>query len=92
MEIKTRQKQLGITTVYVTHDQEEAMALADRMMILNEGKLIQIGSPQQLYERPQSKFVGSFLGVPGMNFMTGKIRPDGQSVSFQGEVGRVSIR
>ena len=85
MEIKTRQKQLGTTTVYVTHDQEEAMALADRMMILNEGKLIQIGSPQQLYERPQSKFVGSFLGVPGMNFMTGKILPDGQSVSFQGE-------
>lgn len=85
MEIKTRQKQLGITTVYVTHDQDEAMALADRMMILHEGKLIQLGSPQQLYERPLSKFVGSFLGVPGMNFMTGNIQHDGKSVSFQGE-------
>ena len=62
-EIRKLQKELGITTVYVTHDQEEALTLSDRIAVFNKGKVLQIGPPKALYERPQSRFVADFIGI-----------------------------
>ncbi|MCX6088833.1 MAG: ABC transporter ATP-binding protein [Candidatus Atribacteria bacterium] len=62
------QKRIGITTIYVTHDQREAMALGDVIVVMKEGSIIQHGTPEELYEHPRTVFVGHFLGTPGMNF------------------------
>ncbi len=62
-EIRKLQKELGITTIYVTHDQEEALTLSDRIAVINLGKLLQIGSPRDLYERPRNPFVADFIGI-----------------------------
>jgi ABC-type Fe3+/spermidine/putrescine transport system ATPase subunit len=62
-EIRKLQKDLGITTIYVTHDQEEALTLSDRIAVLNQGKLQQIGNPHELYEKPYNPFVGDFIGI-----------------------------
>ena len=67
------QKRLGTTTVYVTHDQTEAMTLGDRIVIMRAGVVQQIGSPQELYERPVNLFVAGFIGSPSMNFVPGTI-------------------
>jgi sn-glycerol 3-phosphate transport system ATP-binding protein len=69
VELKRLQKQLGITTLYVTHDQVEAMTMADRIMILNAGEIEQIGTPKEVYTRPASLFVAAFVGSPPMNFI-----------------------
>jgi ABC-type Fe3+/spermidine/putrescine transport system ATPase subunit len=69
-EIKRIQRQLGITTVYVTHDQEEAMSIADRIVIMNNGNIEQIGTPKEVYENPSSKFVATFVG--NINFIPGE--------------------
>jgi multiple sugar transport system ATP-binding protein len=65
-----------VTMIYVTHDQVEAMTLADRIAVLRDGKLEQVGTPAELYERPNSIFVAGFIGSPKMNFMTGKFATD----------------
>jgi iron(III) transport system ATP-binding protein len=62
-EIRKLQKELGITTVYVTHDQEEALTLSDRIAVFNQGKVLQVGPPKELYERPSSRFVADFIGI-----------------------------
>jgi iron(III) transport system ATP-binding protein len=62
-EIRKLQKELGITTVYVTHDQEEALTLSDRIVVFNQGKVLQIGPPKALYERPENRFVADFIGI-----------------------------
>lgn len=62
-EIRKLQKDLGITTIYVTHDQEEALTLSDRIAVINLGKLLQIGSPRDLYQRPENPFVADFIGI-----------------------------
>ena len=74
VEIKELQRKLKITTVIVTHDQEEAMTLGDRIAILNEGRIQQIGSPMELYEKPANQFVAGFLGTPSINFMNMEIQ------------------
>jgi len=71
-EIRKLQKELGITTIYVTHDQEEALTLSDRIAVINFGKLQQIGSPRDLYERPENPFVADFIGIN--NLIPGEIR------------------
>jgi multiple sugar transport system ATP-binding protein len=68
-EVSRIQKRLGTTTVYVTHDQTEAMTLGDRVAVMRSGELQQVGSPQELYERPKNIFVAGFIGSPAMNFM-----------------------
>ncbi|HIE29898.1 TPA: ABC transporter ATP-binding protein, partial [Candidatus Poribacteria bacterium] len=68
-ELKWRHQQLGITTLYVTHDQVEAMSMADRVAVLNEGVLQQIGSPMDIYNRPANIFVAGFVGNPKMNLL-----------------------
>jgi multiple sugar transport system ATP-binding protein len=72
-EIKKLHMKVGTTAIYVTHDQVEAMTLADRIVVLNKGRIEQIGSPIQLYERPANRFVASFIGSPAMNFIPGRV-------------------
>jgi len=69
VEIKQLQRRLGTTSIYVTHDQVEAMTLADRLIVLNAGVAEQIGAPIELYERPATLFVAGFIGSPAMNFL-----------------------
>ena len=71
------QKALNVTTVYVTHDQREAMTLADRIVVMKDGKIIESGAPEKLYEEPENLFTGYFIGSPGMNFITCSPREDG---------------
>ncbi|PMO71649.1 sn-glycerol-3-phosphate import ATP-binding protein UgpC [Vibrio splendidus] len=70
LEIKKLQRELGVTSVYVTHDQVEAMTLADRIVVLNNGQIEQVGTPREVYHQPASTFVASFIGSPAMNFLT----------------------
>lgn len=69
-EIAKIHQKIGSTTIYVTHDQTEAMTLADRIVIMNDGAIQQVGSPQELYNKPANKFVAGFMGSPAMNFFT----------------------
>ena len=69
IEIKALQRRLGVTSVYVTHDQVEAMTMADRIIVMNAGKIEQIGTPAQVYHAPASTFVASFMGAPPMNLL-----------------------
>jgi sn-glycerol 3-phosphate transport system ATP-binding protein len=71
IEIRRLQRELGITSIYVTHDQVEAMTLADRLVAMNAGVAEQVGSPTELYEQPATRFVGGFIGSPAMNFLEG---------------------
>ena len=68
-EIRKLQRELGTTTLYVTHDQIEAMTMADRIVAMNEGMAQQIGTPSELYDRPANRFVAEFIGAPAMNFL-----------------------
>ncbi len=72
-QIKNLQYELQVTTVYVTHDQTEAMTLADRVVVMNHGEIQQVGSPLEIYDRPQNTFVAGFIGSPPMNLIEGKI-------------------
>lgn len=67
-ELEQLVRNLGVTTIYVTHDQVEAMAMADRIAVMDRGKTLQIGTPKEIYERPQNDFVAGFIGEPPMNF------------------------
>ena len=75
-EIKRLQRRLGTTSIYVTHDQLEAMTLADRLVVLNGGRIEQIGAPLEVYHRPASTFVASFIGSPAMNLVKGEMHGD----------------
>src|ERR1043166_6973410 len=108
VEIRQLQQSLGLTTIYVTHDQEEALAISDRIAILRAGKIEQIGSPEEIYQRPQTAFVAEFLG--GTNLLAGiagkfdgrttEVASCGTSISVQGkiadagqkQIGRASCR
>jgi multiple sugar transport system ATP-binding protein len=72
-EIKELQRRLSTTTIYVTHDQVEAMTMGDKIVVLNSGRVEQIGAPLDLYDRPANRFVATFLGSPAMNLITGRI-------------------
>jgi multiple sugar transport system ATP-binding protein len=76
-EIKELHQRLKTTTIYVTHDQIEAMTLADRIVVMHDGLVEQVGAPLELYDRPQNLFVAGFIGSPAMNFLTGTIRTNG---------------
>jgi len=69
-ELRELQQDLGTTTVYVTHDQEEAMSLADRIAVMNDGEIQQVGSPREIYRQPINEFVAGFIGEPAMNFFS----------------------
>ncbi|ORW44923.1 ABC transporter ATP-binding protein [Mycobacterium paraense] len=84
-EIARLQRRLGTTTVYVTHDQTEAMTLGDRVVVMHGGVAQQIGTPDELYERPANLFVAGFIGSPAMNFFPAELTPTGLTLSV-GEV------
>lgn len=77
-EIKKIHQRVATTIIYVTHDQTEAMTLADRIVVMNGGKIEQVGAPQQLYDEPETKFVASFIGSPGMNFVRCEVVKEGR--------------
>ncbi|WP_271036328.1 ABC transporter ATP-binding protein [Rhodococcus rhodochrous] len=81
-EIARLQKRLGTTTVYVTHDQTEAMTLGDRVVVMRGGLVQQVGAPQELYDHPQNLFVAGFIGSPSMNFVPGQIENGSIRTSF----------
>ncbi|MEM9071641.1 MAG: sn-glycerol-3-phosphate ABC transporter ATP-binding protein UgpC [Myxococcota bacterium] len=91
IEIKKLHADLGATMVYVTHDQVEAMTLADRLVILNEGRVEQMGPPLALYNRPATRFVGAFMGSPSMNFLPGNATDKGLQVG-DANLGMVAHR
>ena len=76
IEIGSLVRELGVTAIYVTHDQVEAMTLADRICVLKKGKVLQIAPPRTIYETPATSFVATFLGTPRMNLMDGRIETD----------------
>ncbi len=85
-EIRRIQKELSITSIYVTHDQEEGLSISDRIAIMNEGRLIQVGPPRMIYEHPTNKFVAEFIG--STNFLKGTITSlEGQNVTLETEFG-----
>ena len=81
-EIKQLHRRLGITTVYVTHDQIEAMTLADRIVVMNKGEVEQVGSPRELFDYPCNQFVANFIGSPAMNFIEGDLVKEGGKAFF----------
>jgi len=89
-QIAELQRRLGVTTVYVTHDQVEAMTMGDRIVVLNNGIVQQFDTPQTLYEHPVNLFVAGFIGSPAMNFLTVKVGGDGQA-SLTGEGFQVPV-
>ena len=84
VEIRKLHARLGTTSLYVTHDQVEAMTLAQRVVVLNAGKVEQIGAPEEIYERPASTFVASFMGAPAMNLLAGRVSADGRRFEIAG--------
>ena len=85
-EIKELHQRLKTTTIYVTHDQIEAMTMADKIVVMHDGLVEQIGAPLDLYDRPDNKFVAGFIGSPAMNFLPGTINVNGVA-SFEGTGG-----
>lgn len=85
VELSRLHRELGKTMVYVTHDQVEAMTMAERIVVVNNGKIEQVGSPQDLYEAPENTFVARFIGSPAMNFLKAKYMGDG-AAEIEGEI------
>jgi multiple sugar transport system ATP-binding protein len=81
-EIKALHQRLGVTTVYVTHDQIEAMTMADMVVVMNGGRIEQMGAPLELYDRPSNVFVAQFIGSPSMNLFEGRVQENGAGKVF----------
>jgi multiple sugar transport system ATP-binding protein len=94
IELMELHKRLGSTMIYVTHDQVEAMTMADKIVVLQAGVIEQVGSPLELYHKPDNLFVAGFIGSPKMNFISGKIASaDGSDlVVDMGEIGKVALK
>ena len=91
-EIAALHRQLGTTSIYVTHDQTEAMTLGDRIVVMNGGRVEQVGPPMELYRSPANRFVAGFLGSPGMNFVPGRIESDGDGLAFAADGDGLRLR
>src|SRR5881409_4007670 len=85
-EIRELHQRLKATTIYVTHDQIEAMTMADKIVVMHDGIVEQIGTPLELYDRPDNQFVAGFIGSPAMNFLKGQVKANG-AASFEGPNG-----
>jgi spermidine/putrescine transport system ATP-binding protein len=90
VELKRIQQEVGITFIYVTHDQEEAMTMSDRIAVMNKGRYEQLGEPETLYERPQTRFVAGFLGVS--NLLPGKVAERGDPYTSVEVGGAVTVQ
>ena len=84
LEIRKLHQSLGVTSIYVTHDQVEAMTLADRLIVMNAGVAEQIGTPKEVYERPATTYVAGFIGSPAMNFLAVEVVEGGRAVRLPG--------
>src|SRR4029453_18999754 len=84
--IKKLHQKLGNTIIYVTHDQVEAMTLADRIVVLQAGNVVQYDTPDAIYNRPAAKFVAGFTGSPPMNFLSCRVGDDGRALHLAGAV------
>jgi multiple sugar transport system ATP-binding protein len=82
-EIKKVHQKVTTTTIYVTHDQVEAMTLADRVVVMNAGRIEQLGTPHELYHNPKTRFVAGFIGSPAMNFLTGRVINGGSNLAVR---------
>ena len=91
VEIANLQKRMGRTTIYVTHDQVEAMTLAHTIVVFNEGRIEQVGTPLELYNRPVNQFVAGFLGSPKMNFLAGRICSDSGKTCIEVSGGKLPL-
>src|SRR6202040_550370 len=87
IEIKALHQRLRTTSVYVTHDQVEAMTMADRIVVMHDGRVEQIGTPLELYDNPANLFVAGFIGSPAMNFIKGSLRRGGDAVWVEAKGG-----
>ncbi|MFA6661546.1 MAG: sn-glycerol-3-phosphate ABC transporter ATP-binding protein UgpC [Bacilli bacterium] len=85
-------ERLGITTIYVTHDQTEAMTMASRIVVMKDGLVQQIGAPKDIYDFPNNKFVGGFIGTPPMDFIEGKVTEEGTFVCGDHKVGEHTFK
>jgi glycerol transport system ATP-binding protein len=83
MQLKSLHREFGHTMIYVTHDQTEALTFADKVVVMSEGRVVQLGTPQELFEKPAHTFVGYFIGSPGMNFLDANI--EGGNAIINGE-------
>jgi multiple sugar transport system ATP-binding protein len=90
-EISALHKRLGVTTIYVTHDQIEAMTMADRIVIMRDGEIQQIADPDTMFAQPANLFVAGFIGAPGMNFLSAKRLGDGSEVELFGQRVRLPV-
>ncbi len=89
VEIKRLQRALGVTSIYVTHDQVEAMTLSDKLVVMSGGQIEQVGTPTEVYRRPETRFVATFIGSPPMNILPGKVEGPGR-VSVGGQMIKVT--
>ena len=89
-EIKRLHRELPVTTVYVTHDQSEAMSLSDRVVVMNQGAVAQVDTPEGIYRRPANLFVAGFVGAPAMNLFPVSLVPSGNNVGCKMENGRLA--
>ncbi|GAC1534288.1 MAG: sn-glycerol-3-phosphate ABC transporter ATP-binding protein UgpC [Herpetosiphon sp.] len=90
-ELKALQQQLGVTTIYVTHDQAEAMTMSDQIAVMDHGRLQQIAPPAEIYNRPANRLVAGFVGSPPMNFLDGDLTNNDQQLWLQGPGFRVNL-
>ena len=96
-KLKEVHDQLKLTLIYVTHDQVEALTFADQVMVMYEGEIVQVGTPQELFENPKHKFVGYFIGSPGMNFLSctldgNKARVDGAGIELDDDTAALGVK
>ena len=89
--IRAEQMASKVTTIYVTHDQEEAMSLADRIVVMEGGRIRQVGTPADVYDQPADRFVAAFVGSPGMNFIQGQFAERSGRVVFVSDSGHVDV-
>ncbi|HUS47790.1 MAG TPA: sn-glycerol-3-phosphate ABC transporter ATP-binding protein UgpC [Phycisphaerae bacterium] len=90
-ELKRLHRRLETTTIYVTHDQEEAMTLGDRIVVMRDGVVHQVGPPLEVYDRPANRFVAGFVGTPPMNFLEGRLVAEGGAVYFDEGTARIRL-
>jgi multiple sugar transport system ATP-binding protein len=90
-EIIKLTERLGITTIYVTHDQVEAMTMASRIVVMKDGYIQQVGSPKEIYDYPDNIFVGGFIGTPPMNFLEGRVNDQGYFEIGDGPVVKIKV-